>query len=200
MKRSWTAVAVVMILAAAAAEADVTTWKIDPAHSSAEFVVRHMMVSRVRGRFEKLSGTVVADLADPSSAKVDVLIDAASIDTSNSDRDNHLRSPDFFDVEKFPAITFRSKRVEKASGGIRITGDLTMHGVTKEVVLSAETPQSPVVVGTARRSGVSATTRVNRKDYGLMWNRALEAGGVVVGDEVDVLIEVALVEQPPAAE
>jgi polyisoprenoid-binding protein YceI len=189
-----------MILAAAAAEADVTTWKIDPAHSSAEFVVRHMMVSRVRGRFEKLSGTVVADLADPSSAKVDVLIDAASIDTSNSDRDNHLRSPDFFDVEKFPTITFRSKRVEKASGGLRITGDLTMHGVTKEVVLSAETPQSPVVVGTARRSGVSATTRVNRKDYGLMWNRALEAGGVVVGDDVDVLIEVALVEQPPAAE
>lgn len=103
-------------------------------------------------------------------------------------------------MEKFPTITFRSKRVEKASGGLRITGDLTMHGVTKEVVLSAETPQSPVVVGTARRSGVSATTRVNRKDYGLMWNRALEAGGVVVGDDVDVLIEVALVEQPPAAE
>lgn len=198
MKSVITAIAFAVVLAPLPAAAEVTTWKIDPAHSSAEFSVRHLMVSKVRGRFEKISGTVVADLANPATGRVEVVIEAASIDTANSERDNHLRSADFFEVEKFPTITFRSKKIERVGGEYRMIGDLTMRGVTNEVVLALDGPSPPVIVGKTRRSGASATTRVSRKDYGLTWNRPIEAGGVVVGDDVNITIEVALVEQPPA--
>lgn len=198
MKRLFRTIAFAIILAPLSVAAEVTTWKIDPAHSSAEFSVRHLMVSRVKGRFDKVSGTVVGDLADPATARVEVSIDAASINTANADRDEHLRSADFFEVEKFPTITFQSKKIEKAGKGYRMTGDLTMHGVTREVVLTVDGPSAPVQVGKARRSGASARTRVSRKDYGLTWNRAIEAGGVAVGDDVNITIEVELIEQPPA--
>lgn len=173
---------------AAPAAAEVATWKIDPAGSSAEFSVRHMMVSKVKGRFGKLSGTVVGDLANPATAKVDVTIDASSIDTENTDRDNHLRSADFFEVDKHPTIRFTSKRIEKAGEKWRMTGDLTMRGVTREVVL--------LIVGSVTAGQpVRASTRVNRKDFGLNWNRAIEAGGMVVGDQVDITLAVQLARQ-----
>ncbi|HVR44356.1 MAG TPA: YceI family protein [Thermoanaerobaculia bacterium] len=185
-----------LILALPAA-AEVATWKIDPAHSTAEFSVRHLMVSRVKGRFEKLSGTVVGDLSDPTGAKVEVTIDAASIDTANADRDDHLRSADFFEVETWPTITFVSKRIEKGGKGLRMIGDLTMHGVTREVTLEVEGPARQVQAGRSVRSGASATTRINRRDFGLTWNRAVEAGGIAVGNDIDIGIEVELIRQDP---
>lgn len=180
---------------AAPAFAQTATWTIDPSHSSAEFSVRHMMVSKVKGRFGKVSGTVTGDLARPATAVVDVTIDASSINTDNADRDNHLRSADFFEVEKYPTITFKSTKIEKAGNGWRMTGDLTMHGVTKQVELAVEGPVAPIRAGKTLRSGASASTRVNRKDFGLNWSRALETGGVVVGDEVDISIEVQLIQK-----
>lgn len=180
-------------LAAQSPAAAAPVWTIDSAHSSAEFSVRHMMVAKVKGRFGKVSGTVTGDLAKPETAAVDVTIDAASINTDNENRDKHLRSADFFEVETYPTITFKSKKIEKAGAGLRMTGDLTMRGVTKEVVLDVEGPVAPVKVRDSFRTAASATTRINRKEWGLTWNRALEAGGVTVSDEVDIEIEVEMV-------
>ncbi len=166
-------------------------YKIDSAHSRAQFSVRHMMVSNVRGDFSKITGTISYDEANPEAIKVDASIEASTINTSEQKRDDHLRSPDFFDVAKFPAIAFKSRSARKTGDGLAVTGDLTIHGVTKEVVLKVEMPSAELkdARGGARR-GASATTKLNRKDFGLTWNRALEAGGVMVGDEVSITIDI----------
>ncbi len=180
---------------AATSAAQVTTWEIDPAHSSAHFSIKHMMVSNVRGEFARLKGSVQLDRRDIMQSSVEAVIDAASINTHEPKRDEHLRSQDFFDVAKYPTIAFRSKRALRASEGkLNLVGDLTIHGVTKEVTLDVEGPTAEVrdQRGNAR-IGASATTRINRKDFGLTWNRALDAGGFVVGDEVSITIDIEAV-------
>ncbi len=196
MKRALTLATLLLALslpAFAQAPESAPVWTIDPAHSSAEFSVRHMMVSKVKGRFGKLSGTVTGDLAKPETAVVDVTIDTASINTDNENRDKHLKSADFFEVETYPTITFKSKKIEKAAGGWRMTGELAMHGVTREIVLDVAGPVAPIKLQNGLRSAASARAQLSRKDYGLTWNRALETGGVTVSDEVDIEIEIELV-------
>jgi len=197
LKRSTLVVAAVL-----ASSAFATEWTIDSSHSSAQFSVKHLMVSTVRGEFQKVSGAVSMDDKDITQSKLNVTIDPASINTRQAKRDEHLRSADFFDVEKFPTMTFASTKVQKGKGGkLKVTGDLTMHGVTKPVTLDVEltkpikTPWGGTVVG------VVATGKVDRRDFGLNWNKALEAGGVVVGEEVALLIDAELnqVEAAPAA-
>ncbi|MCS7041247.1 MAG: YceI family protein [Bryobacteraceae bacterium] len=169
-------------------------YTIDASHSKAQFAVRHMMVSTVRGEFSKMQGWVEYDEKKPEAIRIEATIDAASINTGEPKRDEHLKSPDFFDVAKFPSITFRSKSAKKTPNGLAVTGDLTMHGVTREVVLNVEGP-SPEVRdpwGNYRR-GATATTKINRKDFGLTWNALLETGGVAVGEEVSITIDVEAV-------
>jgi len=170
-------------------------WNIDGSHSTAEFSVRHLMITNVKGRFGTLSGTVDYDPEKPEASQIDVTIDATSIDTRDEKRDAHLRSPDFFDVEKFPSLTFKSTSVKKTDDGFAATGDLTIHGVTKPVTLEVEGPsdQSKDPWGNTR-IGASATAKINRKDFGLNWNAALEAGGVLVGEQVKISIDVSLVQ------
>lgn len=172
-----------------------TTWAIDPAHTHVEFAVRHLMISTVKGRFGDVQGTVTASDDTFRDAAVDITIGVASIDTRQADRDAHLKSADFFEVEKFPTMTFKSTSVEPKGDDIRVVGQLTIRGVSKEVVL-AVTPE-----GTGKdpwggeRAGFSATAKVNRKDFGLTWNQALETGGFVVGDEIKISLDVELVKQ-----
>lgn len=176
-----------------------STWNIDPEHSNVGFKVRHLMVSNVKGSFEKHTGTVEINDKDITKSKVQISIDTASINTSVKKRDEHLRSPDFFDVAKFPAMTFVSKKVVKAGKDkLKVTGDLSIRGVTREVVLDVEGPsaESKDPWGTIRR-GASASTTINRKDFGLTWNKALETGGVVVGDEVTIGLEIEMVKAQP---
>lgn len=169
-------------------------WSIDGSHSAAQFAVRHMMVSTVRGRLGKASGTVKFDGKNPASVVIEATIDVTGIDTQEPRRDDDLRGPNFFDVQKFPTATFKSKRSEAAGAGrFKVTGDLMMHGVTKEVVLEVEGPSPEIRQGTTRRLGATATARINRSDFGLTWNRAIETGGVVVSDEVAITIDVELV-------
>jgi polyisoprenoid-binding protein YceI len=179
---------------AAASPAAAETWTIDPSHSGAYFSVKHMMVTNVRGEFGDLKGTVQYDPADLSGLKVEATIDAASIDTRNDKRDEHLRSADFFDTANHPAITFVSKKAVPAGDGkFRLVGDLTMRGVTKEVTLDVEGPTPPVTDPWGNvKVGATATTRINRKDYGVSWNKALDAGGFVLGDDVQVTLELQL--------
>lgn len=177
-----------------------STWDVDPAHSSAGFTVRHMMVSNVNGSFNVKSGVVNVDDKDISKSTVEATLDAASVNTGNSKRDDHLRAPDFFDTAKFPTITFKSTKVEKAGEGkLKVSGDLTMHGVTKPVVLDVTGPsqESKDPWGNTRR-GVQATTKLNRKDFGLTYNSALETGGVAVGEEVTVNLDLSLTKKQPA--
>ena len=172
-----------------------TTYNIDPAHSGAHFTVRHMMITNVRGSFKKVSGAVVYDPENPAASSVQAEIDAASINTNDDQRDAHLRSGDFLDVEKFPTLSFRSTKVEpQGEGEWKVTGDLTIHGVTKPVVLKVEGPgpESKDPWGNFR-TGASATTKIKRGDFGLTWNAALEAGGLLVGDEVKIDLELSLV-------
>jgi len=172
-------------------------WEIDAAHSSVQFSVRHMMVTNVRGEFGKIAGKVYAEGMDLTKVRVEATIDATTINTRNEGRDKHLKSADFFDVEKYPAIEFASKRVEEIENGrFRLIGDLTMHGVTREVTLEVDGPTQPVKDqrgGT--RIGASATAKINRKDFNILWNRTLDGGGVVVGDEVSITIDIALVKR-----
>ncbi|HEV2169891.1 MAG TPA: YceI family protein [Candidatus Binatus sp.] len=191
-----TVVAFVVALAIPAlAHAD--TWQIDPAHTNVEFTVRHMMISNVKGQFEKTSGTIAADGNDPASAKIDATIDASSINTRVEKRDMHLKSPDFLDVAKYPTITFKSTKVEAdGQNKWKVTGDLTLHGVTKPVVLEVESSGPPIhdPMGNTR-AGASATTKINRSDFGLTWNKALESGGVMVGDEIAISIDVEAIKK-----
>jgi polyisoprenoid-binding protein YceI len=173
------------------------TWQIDPAHTNVEFSVRHMMISNVKGQFQKTTGTITTSGADPASAKIDATIDATSINTRVDKRDAHLKSPAFLDVDKFPTITFKSTKVEAdGSGKWKVTGDLTLHGVTKPVVLEVEGTGTPITdpMGNTR-AGASATTKISRKDFGLTWNQPLETGGVMVGDEVAISIDVEAIKK-----
>ena len=173
-------------------------WQFDPAHTGVQFKVRHLMVSSVRGEFEKVSGKIIYDEADVTKSSADVTIDAASVNTRVAKRDEDLRSPEFLDVAKYPTITFKSKRVERAGAGtLKMTGDLTIHGVTKEVVLTVEGP-TPAIKdpGGNYRVGGQATTKISRKDFGMVWNKVLETGGVVVGDEVEITIDVEIYRKP----
>lgn len=171
-------------------------WQIDSAHSHVQFSVRHMMISTVRGRFNEFSGTVAFDEGSPTSSTVDVTIDVASIDTREQQRDEHLRSPDFFDAANFPNMTFKSKRIEQADDNNgRLIGDLTIKDITKEVALDVEyagQAQSPW--GTTN-AGFSASGSIDRKEFGLTWNQALETGGILVGDKIKIDIEVELIKQ-----
>jgi polyisoprenoid-binding protein YceI len=176
-------------------------WQIDASHSTITFSARHMMISKVRGSFERFEGTIEADESNPAGATVDVRIEAASINTRDTNRDNHLRAPDFLNAEQFPYLTFKSTRVELTDGeNGKLYGDLTIRDVTKPVVLDVEyqgQAQSPW--GTTA-AGFSASTKINRKEWGLVWNVGLETGGVLVGDEVTIDIELELVKVAPAAE
>jgi polyisoprenoid-binding protein YceI len=172
----------------------VTTWKVDSAHTSVEFAVRHLMITTVKGRFADVSGIVKSDETDPAKGEVDIYINAASIDTREAQRDAHLRSADFFDVETYPTITFRSTRIDNA-GGDRLTliGDLTMHGVAKEVALAVKVEGRAKDPWGGERAGFSATGTVKRSDFGLTWNQLLETGGLAVGDEVKIALDVELI-------
>lgn len=197
------AAAVALALLSAAAVAQAVQYQIDPVHSSAQFSVRHMMVSNVRGEFAKVTGTVIYDPKNLKASSVEATIDATSINTHEPKRDNHLKSSDFFDVANYPTLTFKSKKLEKAGKGkLRVSGDLTIRGVTREVVLAVEGPSPEVKMGPSIKSGASASTTINRKDFGLAWNRALEAGGWVVGDEVKITLEIEMGRkaEAPAAE
>jgi polyisoprenoid-binding protein YceI len=173
-----------------------TTYQIDPSHSSANFTIKHMMIAKVHGGFEKISGKFIYDSETPANSSVDVTIDAASINTRDGQRDTHLKSADFFDVEKYPTLTFKSKRVEKVGSDLKITGDLTIHGVTNTVTLEVDGPSNEIKDPWGNsKIGASATTKIKRKDYGLTWNAALEAGGFLVGDDVNISIDVQFIKE-----
>lgn len=183
--------------------AHASTWDIDPAHSTVEFSVRHVMVTTVKGQFQKVKGALELDEKDPTKSTVEVSIETASIDTREAKRDGHLKSPDFFDAAKFPALTFKSTKVEKAGKGkFKVTGDLSMHGITKPVVLAVEGPSASIKDPFGRTvRGVMATGKLDRKDWGMTWNKALDSGGFVVSDEVKLDINAELAERmatPPA--
>jgi len=187
--------AVLLFTAAAFAQAQ---YDIDPAHSTAEFSVKHMMITNVKGHFSKLSGTATIDDKDISKSSVEATIDAASVDTSNNGRDNDLRSANFFDVQKYPTLTFKSKKVEKNGDHLKVTGDLTMHCVTKEVVLDVQGPTPEVKAFGGLRRAISATTKVNRQDFGLTYGRVMDSVPVV-GDEITINLECELVKKAAAA-
>jgi polyisoprenoid-binding protein YceI len=172
-----------------------TLWNIDPVHSNAQFKVKHMMISNVKGEFTVITGKLELNEADITKSRVEASIDAATINTREVQRDAHLKSADFLDVEKFPVLTFKSTRVSKEGRvELAVEGDLTIHGVTRNVVLDVEGLSAPMKDpwgGT--RIGLAATTRINRKDFGLTWNAALETGGILVGDEVTITLDVEFI-------
>lgn len=174
----------------------ITTWTIDAAHSNVEFAVRHLMIANVKGRFNDVSGTVTIDEVNPAQSTVDVRIGVASVDTRQEQRDQHLRSGDFFHAEEHPDMRFVSRRIEEqAIREYRVTGDLTIRGITREVQLTATEDGRQRDPWGNDRVAFSASTRVNRKDFGLTWNQALETGGFVVGDEIRISLDVELVKQ-----
>jgi polyisoprenoid-binding protein YceI len=178
-----------------ASPASTITWKIDPAHSHAEFKVRHMMISNVKGSFSGVAGTLVENTADGTLSQVDATIDISSISTGDVARDTHLKSPDFFHHEQHPQMVFKSTKVEKKGPEeYAVTGDLTVHGVTKPVTFAVEGPSAPGKDPYGNmRIGLSATTKINRKDFGLTWNAALETGGVLVGEDVQITLDVQFI-------
>jgi polyisoprenoid-binding protein YceI len=196
----------IAVVAAAAAvlsfptAAATSTWRIDPQHSSAQFSVRHLGISTVRGAFSKVTGTIVIDETDITKSTVDVTIDVSTVDTREPNRDNDLRSDKFFDVAHYPSMTFKSKKVEQvAPGKLKVTGDLTIRGTTKEVILDVDGPTAPVNdPGGHQRAAVNATTKINRQDFGVKWNATMDNGGVVVGDDVPITIDVEMLKQAPA--
>ncbi|HKD50293.1 MAG TPA: YceI family protein [Candidatus Acidoferrum sp.] len=177
-----------------------STWQIDPQHSSAQFAVRHLGLSTVRGAFSKVSGTMQLDDQDVTKSTIEVTIDVNTVDTREPDRDKDLRSERFFDVAHFPTMTFKSKKVEQvAPGKLRVTGDLTIHGTTKEVVLDVDGLTAPAKDPWGnQRIAASATTKINRQDYGVKWNAKLDNGGVVVGDDVNITIDVEMIQKAAA--
>ncbi len=186
-------------LAPAVALAATSAWNVDASHSQVGFAVKHLVISNVRGEFRTYSGKVVLDEADPTKSAVEATVDVASIDTKVADRDTHLKSPDFFDVAKYPTMTFKSTKVAKAGKDrLKVTGDLTLHGVTKPVVLDVQTtPAVKGMYGETRR-GFSGTTKLSRKEFGLTWNKVVEAGPAV-GDEVTVTLDLEVVKDQPKA-
>ncbi len=174
----------------------IVTWKIDPAHSGAEFKVKHMMISNVKGTFSGLDGTLIEDTSNPTLSHVDATIDISTISTGDAQRDAHLKSADFFHHEQHPNMTFRSTRVEKKGvGEYAVTGDLTLRGITKSVVFAVEGPSAPGKDPYGNtRIGLSATTRINRKEFGLTWNAARETGGILVGEDVQITLDVQFIQ------
>jgi polyisoprenoid-binding protein YceI len=194
MKRIITTVAVLALLAFPALST-AETWSIDPDHSSIGFTVRHMMVSNVKGTFGTFNGVAEVDEKDITKSRISVTIDTASINTGVPKRDEHLRSADFFDTAKYPTMTYVSKKVEKISDDrLKVYGDLTLRGITKPVVLDVEGPTKVYKDPQGKlRRGASATAKINRKDFGLTWNKVIEAGGVLVGEEVNISLEAEFV-------
>ncbi len=186
--KHWAGALALATLAVAPAYAQ-DTFTIDPVHSSIEFKVKHMMVSDVKGSFDTFSGTIALDPKTVENSSVEITIQSASVSTKNEKRDGHLKSADFFDVEKFPTLTFKSKKIAKKGDGWVAIGDLTIRGVTKEIELPF-TLSGPVSAGNASIIGVSAATEINRQDFGVSWNKTLDAGGVVVSDKVRIELEV----------
>ena len=182
------------------ASAGTTTYQIDPRHSSAGFGVTHLMLSTVRGEFHGVTGTVVVDDTEIGKSTVNVTIDATSVDTREPDRDKHLKSEAFFDVAKYPTITFQSTKVARnADGTLKVTGDLTIRGVTKTAVLTTTLPKAPIKDPWGlQRTAVSASTKINRQEFGVAWNQKLDSGGVVVGDDVNVTLDVEMIIPPQA--
>ena len=174
-----------------------TTWSIDPVHTTAEFKVKHMMITNVTGQFSAVTGVLKIDEEDVTNSHVEATIDVSSINTRNADRDTHLKSADFFDVDQFPTLSFVSTEItRKVEGELALEGELTIRGVTRKVVFEVEGPSGPHTDPWGNtRVGFSATTRINRKDFGLTWNAALEAGGVLVGDQVTLTLEVQAIRQ-----
>jgi len=172
-----------------------STWNIDSAHTVAEFKVKHMMISNVKGRFTAVQGVLALDENDLSKSRVEATIDVASINTHEPQRDEHLKSADFFDAAKFPTLSFKSTRVDRSGEGeLAVSGDLTIHGVTRNVVFAVEGPTPPAKDPWGNtRMGLSATTKIKRKDFGLTYNTALEAGGILIGEEVTITLEVEFV-------
>jgi polyisoprenoid-binding protein YceI len=181
---------------ATATHTSTKTWHLDPVHSTAEFKVRHMMITNVKGQFREVSGVLAIDEADITRSRVEASIDASTIDTRNADRDAHLKSADFFDVEHFPKLTFVSTRVTRTGDDeLSVEGDLTIRGVARKVVFAVEGPTAAAKDPWGNtRIGLSATTKINRRDFGLTWNAALEAGGVLVGDDVTITLEVQAIQ------
>ncbi len=171
-------------------------WDIDPTHSSASFAVQHMMFSKVRGTFTGITGKIELDDKRPTKTKINVAIDAGTVDTRDAKRDGHLKAGDFFNVQKHPKMTFQSTKITKAGRGYKVRGNLTIRGVTKPVVLDAQiskprkSPFGPMMV-----VGVRATTKINRKDFGMVWNKALDGGGVIVGNDVEIEINLELIKK-----
>lgn len=176
------------------------SYTIDPAHSSAQFSVRHMMISNVKGEFGKISGTIVYDPNNLKDSKIEAVIDVNSINTREPDRDVHLKSPDFFDAARFPNLTFRSSEFRKDGEGLEVHGELTIREVTRPVVLSVEEPPDEAKDPWGNlRIGASAATKLNRKDWGLVWNQVLETGGVMVGNEVKITLDIEAIKNAAAA-
>jgi polyisoprenoid-binding protein YceI len=191
--RLWLPLVAITLLVTTAATAQIQAWNIDPNHTAAQFSVRHLGISTVRGAFTKVTGTVQYDSANPAKTVIDATIDANSIDTRVEMRDNDLRSPHFFDAAKFPTLTFKSKKVEAAEAGkLKVTGDLTIHGVTKEAVLDVEGPSAPIKDPRGnQRMGASASTKINRQDFGLTADSGL------VGDDIPITIDLEMVQPQP---
>jgi polyisoprenoid-binding protein YceI len=196
MNRIFPAAAFAILIFAIHSAPAQSVWNIDPAHSNAQFQVKHLMISTVRGEFTKMSGSVTFDGKTYSSLKAEATIEVASINTREPKRDDHLRSADFFDAATYPKITFKSKRVEGVSGNkFKLAGDLTMRGVTKEIVLDVEA--TPIIKGMSgeTRVGAQATAKVNRQDYGIKWNKSLDTGGVVVSNDVNIVLDLELIQK-----
>src|ERR1700736_250736 len=196
---SITAFAALTLLSSGPGFAATTEWKIDPQHSAAQFSVRHLAISTVRGAFSKVTGTVLVDDQNISKSAVNVTIDVSTVDTREPARDKDLRSDHFFDVDHFPTMTFKSTRAEQVSPGkLKVTGDLTIRGNTKQVVLDVDGPTTPVKDPWGnQRAAVNATTKINRQDFGVKWNATMDNGGVVVGDDVNVNIDAEMIKQVP---
>jgi polyisoprenoid-binding protein YceI len=194
--KSFAAVSAVVLLASLSALAQPSTWTIDPAHSTAQFTVRHLAIANVTGSFTKVTGTIVLNEKDLSQSQVSASIDVNSVDTRVEMRDKDLKSPNFFEVEKYPTIEFKSKKVVSANGKLQVIGDLTIHGTTREVTLDVDgpTPQLTDPWGNWRR-GISATTSINRKDFSLVYNKALGTGEAVVGDIVKIQIDAEVIQK-----
>jgi polyisoprenoid-binding protein YceI len=182
--------------ASIASTVSTSVWTIDPAHTVAEFKVKHMMISNVKGRFSGVAGELVFDESDVTNSRVIATVDAASINTGDPQRDAHLKSADFLDVENFPTLSFGSSRIERRGDDtLEVEGELTIHGVTRKAVFAVEGPTAPGKDPWGKlRIGIFATAKINRKDFGLVWNAALETGGILVGDEVTISLDVQFVE------
>jgi polyisoprenoid-binding protein YceI len=191
------AFAFVLVLPASAAT---STWQIDPSHSAAQFSVRHLAISTVRGGFSNVTGTVNFDDKDVTKSSVDVTIDVSTVDTREPNRDKDLRSDKFFDLAHYPTMTFKSKQVEQVGiGKLKVTGELTIRGVSKEIVLDVDGPTAPVKDPWGnQRAAASATTKINRQDFGVKWNATMDNGGLVVGDDVSITIDLEMVQKPAA--